>query len=380
MSQSRSKRGLNLRVHGGFLDYQVIFLVITLSCFGLLMIYSASSHKAAQIGTTSLAIMIKQAVMVAGGLVLMYLTSVFNYLLFRKVAFGLMCVSIFLSVIVLIIGSASHGSMRWIPLGPVHLQPSEVAKFCIAVYVADQCVSFPSKLTSLKSMGSIILLPGINMLLIAKENLSSAIISFAIAAGIMFIASPKPYLIAGVAAVGVIAVWFLIKNVGYRSSRLKDWLNPYEAEKGSQVKNAWFAAGSGGLFGRGLGQSIQKTKLPEAHNDMIFSVICEELGIFGAVCVIALFALLIIRLNLIARDSRDRFGGLLVSGIMVQIGAQAFINFGVATNLLPNTGMALPFISSGGSSIMVLMAEIGVVLNVSRQGMPYEPERKKRTA
>ena len=375
MARGRGKETLRLRVKGGYLDHQVVFLVMTLTCFGILMVYSASSHKAMVIGTTSMAIATKQAALAGIGLVAMYIASVFNYELFRKLSTVLMIASVSLSVLVFIIGTASHGSMRWIPLGPVQFQPSEVAKFAIAVYVADRCVHYPSRLTDPRGVLKTLALPVANTLLIAKENLSTGVICFGIALGIVFVASPKTRYTVIVMIAGAIGAFLMIKLAGYRSDRITNWLHPEESGKGSQIMNALYAVGSGGLFGRGLGQSIEKTKLPEANNDMIFSVICEELGIFGAVCVIALFAMLVIRMNLIARDSKDRFGGLIVSGILVQIAAQAILNMGVATNLLPNTGMALPFISSGGTSIIVLMAEVGVCLNVSRQGVPYEKVR-----
>ena len=372
MTGQRRKNSFRLIIKGGYLDHQLIFLVLTLTCFGLLMVYSASGHKAMMIGTTSMAITMKQAALAGIGLVAMFVASKVNHEFYRGISTFLMAASIALCVLVFIIGSASHGSVRWIPLGPVQFQPSELSKFAIAVYMADRCVRYPSRLKTIKGLGRMLVFPTINVILIARENLSTGVICFGIAVGVLFVASPKSHWIAGIAVIGGALAVLMVTTVGYRSDRITNWLHPEESGKGSQIMNALYAVGSGGLFGRGLGQSIEKSKLPEANNDMIFSVICEELGIFGAICVITLFVILVVRLNLIARDCVDRFGGLLVSGILIQIAAQAVLNMGVATNLLPNTGMALPFISSGGTSIIVLMGEIGVCLSVSRRGAPYE--------
>ena len=176
----------------------------------------------------------------------------------------------------------------------------------------------------------------------------------------------------------VIAGVLLITTVGYRGDRIDAWLHPETSDSGYQTMQSLYAIGSGGLFGKGLGQSIQKLGfLPESHNDMIFAIICEELGLFGALCVIALFVMLIVQLRYIANHARDRYGALVVTGVMTHIAVQMIINIGVVTNVIPNTGVPLPFISYGGTSLAFLMVEMGFVLSVSRQMLPYEAPTKE---
>jgi cell division protein FtsW len=202
--------------------------------------------------------------------------------------------------------------------------------------------------------------------LLITKNLSSAIILFAISVVMLFVSSPKimQFVMTGIlAVVGIV----LFIQVGFRAARIDAWLHPETSEKGGQILQSLYAIGSGGVFGKGLGNSVQKLGfIPESQNDMIFSIICEELGIFGATCLILLFIIMIWRMFVIASNVKDLFGWLLVVGVMSHVAIQVILNIAVATNSIPNTGVTLPFVSSGGSALFFMMIEIGIVFSVSR--------------
>lgn len=205
------------------------------------------------------------------------------------------------------------------------------------------------------------------IVIVGIENLSTCIILLAISFIMIFVATPLlvPFVVIGL--IGVAGAGGLLLTQGYRMERITVWLDPAASEKGHQTIQGLYAIGSGGLFGKGLGQSMQKLGfLPEANNDMIFSVICEELGLFGALCVLALFFALIWRFMVIAVNAPDLYGSMIVVGVIAHIGIQVFINIAVATNTIPNTGIPLPFISYGGSSLVFMLLEMGLVLSVSR--------------
>jgi cell division protein FtsW len=288
-----------------------------------------------------------------------------------------MLISIAMGLYVLIAGAASGGAVRWIQLGSIKFQPSEMAKPIIIMYVADMCSEHPSKLKSIKGMAEIALLPIVNCGLILIENLSTALICIVIVISMIIVASPnwkiffKPLyiLIYVVAIAGLLVAAFAGEKNAYRRIRIQAWLHPENYPDDTyQTLQSLYAIGSGGLFGRGLGQSIQKTgNLPEAHNDMIFAIICEELGLFGGLVLLAVFVMLILRLLYVMKNTPDSFGGLVMVGIMVHISVQLLVNIGVVTNTIPNTGVTLPFVSYGGTSLLFLLIEIGMALSVSRQ-------------
>lgn len=354
----------------GYMDYQILFLVITAFGFGIMMVYSASSYKAVSMGYANYYFALRQAEIGLVGLVGMIFVSRINYRWYKNISRILIFVCIVLQLIALlgITGGESHGASRWIYIGSIGFQPGEIAKIAIAIYTAHICVSDPKNVESLvglaKSVWPMVILMG----LIAVENLSTAVICFIIMVVTIFVACRdlKPlvimFLIAGV--VGVI----LILTKGYRGARILSFLGKGTEAGDYQNEQALLTIGSGGLFGKGLGQSIQKLGfLPESHNDFIFAIICEELGLFGAICVIALFATLVYRMVYVAFHAPDSFSGLLLTGIIVHISLQAIINICVVTGLIPNTGVPLPFISYGGTSLLFLLCEMGIVLNISRQ-------------
>ena len=288
----------------------------------------------------------------------------------RKVGWLAYGVSIALCILVIFVGTDSHGSTRWLDLGPISFQPSEVAKAGIIVFLAMLLENMPKKLNSWATLAKVIgffVMPV--FIVVAISNLSTAIIILGIAVCMLFVASPKYIHFVSVGGAAVFAGVVFIMTAGYRVSRIEAWLHPETADPADvyQTLQGLYAIGSGGLFGKGLGESLQKMgNVPESQNDMIFTIICEELGLFGGVCLILLFMLVIWRMMVISNNAPDLFGSLLVVGVMSHIAIQVILNIAVVTNSIPNTGVILPFISYGGTSILILMCEVGLVLGVSR--------------
>jgi len=258
-------------------------------------------------------------------------------------------------------------------VGPLSFQPSEFAKVAVIVLLARLISSRPKKPVTIRQM-LVVILPALPLVgLVGTNNLSTAIIIMGIAVILIFVASPGylRFILIGAGGAGFLAVFLSLES--YRLERLAIWRNPEAYEKGYQTMQGLYAIGSGGLFGVGFGESLQKLGfVPEAQNDMIFSIVCEELGLTGAVLLISLFVLLIWRLFIIALHARDLFGGLLVTGMMGHILIQVILNIAVVTNAIPNTGITLPFVSYGGTSVLFLLAEMGLALNVSRSHVHRE--------
>ena len=266
----------------------------------------------------------------------------------------------------LFIGDEYNGSKRWLSLGPFSFQPSEYAKVALILFLSYIVMKNVKKIdkvrTLIKIIGSILPI----VALVGSNNLSTAVIILGIAIILIFVSSPKytQFITMGILAVGFLGIFLALES--YRLERLAIWRNPEKYEKGYQTLQGLYAIGSGGLFGRGLGSSIQKLGfVPEAQNDMIFSIICEELGLFGAIFIIVLFMILIWRFFVIATHAKDLFGALIATGAMGHIMIQVILNIAVVTNSIPNTGITLPFISYGGTSVMFLLLEMGLVLSVS---------------
>lgn len=366
----KRKKKSSMLFKSDFFDYSLLFIVLFLVAFGLVMIYSTSSYTA-ELKTGNAAYYLqRQGIFAALGIVAMLIMSRIDYHWWKGGTLMFMLGIIALLIIVLIIGTASHGATRWIKIGPIQFQPSEVAKIVIILYTAHAATIDSVRIKNFKVMVKVLTLPMIAIALIAYENLSTGIICAAIAIMIVFITSPKvkQFLLLGGGVVAFMGIFLLFAS--YRMERLKVWMHPeeYANTGGFQTLQALYAIGSGGIFGKGLGQSIQKLDfLPESHNDYIFSIICEELGLFGAACIIAIFALLIWRCMMIAMSAPDLFGALIVVGVITHIAVQAMLNIAVVTNSMPPTGVPLPFISYGGTAIFFLLAEMGLVLSVARQ-------------
>ena len=355
-----------------YFDYSLLFLIIFLLCFGLVMLYSTSSYYGStRFGDTAYYLK-KQLFATSLGIIAMIIVSRIPYRFWMRVS-GLAYLMAFgLCTAVIFIGTEAKGPARWIYIGPLSFQPSEFAKLAVIIFLATIIYKTSKQVGDFKTLVKVmaIVLPVVGV--VAYNNLSTAIIILGIAVCMLFVASPKysHFLIVGgvVLAVGVI----FIALASYRAERIQIWLHPEEYEKGYQTLQGLYAIGSGGLFGKGLGESMQKLGfIPEAQNDMIFSVICEELGLFGAICLILLYLLIIWRFMVIANNAADLYGALLVVGIMAHISIQVVLNIAVVTNTIPNTGISLPFVSYGGTSILFLLSEMGLALSVSR-GIKFE--------
>ena len=354
-----------------YFDYNLLFLIIFLICFGLVMLYSSSSYLAANSalygydGAYYLKKQLRNALIGAAG---MAFFTFADYRIWRKWGWVAYFGSIALCTLVIFVGSDSHGSTRWLDIGPIQFQPSEVAKVGVIIYLAMLLENVSKLLKDWKNLLKIFLrlMPIIGV--VAYNNLSTAIIIMGIAVCMLFVASPKYSHFLAMALAGVCLIVVFIIAFPYRMSRVEAWLHPETAgDAGYQTLQGLYAIGSGGLFGKGLGESLQKMgNVPESQNDMIFTIICEELGLFGAVCVILLFMLVIWRMMVIANNAPDLFGSLIVVGVMSHIAIQVILNIAVVTNSIPNTGVILPFISYGGTSFAFLMCEVGLVLGVSK--------------
>ena len=356
-----------------YYDYSLLFLIIFLLCFGLVMLYSTSSYYGFTRFDDSAHYVKKQLFATGLGIVAMFAVSMIPYQWWIKWAtFGYIA-AFSLCVAVIFVGREAKGQSRWLQIGPLSFQPSELAKLALILFIATIIYKTPKGLGNWKNLLKIGAMSVPVILPVLYNNLSTAIILAGIVVCMLFVASPKSryFILLGVVGIILVAivVMFAISGGegGYRLERVQIWLNPEAHEKGYQTLQGLYAIGSGGLFGKGLGESMQKLGfIPEAQNDMIFSVICEELGLFGAVCVIILFILVIWRLMIIANNAQDLFGSMLVVGVMSHLSIQVVLNIAVVTNTIPNTGISLPFISYGGTSILFLLAEMGLALSVAR--------------
>lgn len=360
----------------GSIDIPFLGLTIALLTIGLIMLFSASYPYAYYYKDSSYYYFIRQILFAVAGLVAMLLMSKINYKILKAIYKPVFVVTIALLVIVLFYHTNVQNFKRWIPLGPVTIQPSDLAKFTIILTLAVYISKYYKKMKTMKygiliPIGIIAIFCG---LIYLEHHLSCTILMFFIGACLMFAGGSDWKLFAfGLAVIvllGFLVVSFptLIEN--YAGERIVAWLDKdYDPLNGRwQTNNSLYAIGSGGFFGVGLGNSKQKyLYVSEPQNDFIFSIVCEELGFLGAAIIIALFAALVIRGLIIASRCKDKFGSLLIIGIVAQIGLQVVLNILVVTDTLPNTGFAFPFFSYGGTAIFMLLFEIGVVLSVSRK-------------
>ena len=368
---NKRKNKINILSKGNT-DTTLVFIVIFLVIFGLIMIYSSSYYTSYEETGSHMYYLSKQLTWAIIGFFAMYIVSHVSFDVINAFAPLIYISSLGFLLLVLLIGKEVKGAKRWLDLGFIGFQPSEFAKIALIIFLAYILASLYKHLNSFKVAFIVAIIVLAPVGLIGIENMSTAIVVLAIG-GIMFlVVYPKvgKLLLITVPVVGII-MGILIKFAGYRMGRLQVFLSgPWSDPDGLgyQTIQSLYAIGSGGLFGTGLGQSMQKTGfIPEAHNDMIFSIVCEEIGLFGAFGLILLFVILLWRCIVIASNTRDINKFLIVVGIMTQVTVQVIINIAVVTNSMPNTGMPLPFISYGGSSLLFLMAEMGLVLNVARK-------------
>lgn len=372
-----------------YFDFTLLAVVVLLVCFGFVMIYSASAYQANLKFGNSTYFLRKQIMSSAMGFVAMTVLIFIPPIVYRKVpSVAYIILAFFVMALLLIPGIhiSSHGATRWVKIGPLpQFEPVELVKLLVILYYAkiitrkqkdtDKWLGLFLPLLPLGALGLFIY--------IVSRNMSSALIVMLIPVLMISIIAKDTkkillvwgglFLLVAVVVGGIVLFDHFSSGdasaVSFRFGRVLAWLHPekYSSDEGFQVLQALYAIGSGGLFGKGLGESIVKIgDISEAQNDMIFSIVCEELGIFGAVCIIFLFGLLIHRLFVIAGNTRDLFNAMIVIGILCHFAIQVVLNIAVVTNSVPNTGVSLPFISAGGTSVLLFLAEIGIALSVGR--------------
>ncbi|WP_302626145.1 FtsW/RodA/SpoVE family cell cycle protein [uncultured Eubacterium sp.] len=370
--------------HKGYFDYSLLFVWIFIMLLGYVLLYSASSYTALNKYGDAAFFLKGQIKATAIGCVFMIPTIFIDYRLwknFKTLIYGVSIGSVFLVMTPL--GLELNGAKRWVDLKVVQFQPAELVKIGVIVitaYILSKCGAGAIKRGKLCWQIYGLTLLGAGLVFVLTSNLSSAVIIAGIGAVMLIVAGAGKYFTGPISIGLVVAIigLYVMRNMpqlaslSFRFERIAVWKNPENflegAGKGYQPLQGLYAIGSGGIFGKGLGNSAQKLGfVPEATNDMIFSIICEELGIFGAVCIILLFVFLIRRMRVIASNAPDMFGSMLVVGILAHISIQVVLNIAVVTTLIPNTGVSLPFISYGGTSLLFLMIEMGLVLSVSRK-------------
>ena len=373
----RKKKKVAIR----YFDYSLLAVMVFLICFGLVMLYSTSSYEGLTKFGDGMYFFKRQAVFSAAGLGIMLFVSRIDYHIYAKFSMALYWFAMFLMSLVYFtpLGIEVYGARRWLrmPAGQ-RLQPSEVMKIAVILFIPYLVCKIGKSVNTLKGTLIVLAWGAVAALGVYKltDNLSTGIIVMGICCFIVFVVHPKtkPFLIAAGGGIGVlVAASFVLSRVlenstNFRLRRILAWLNPekYMSSGAFQTVQGLYAIGSGGFFGKGLGNSAQKMIIPEVQNDMILTIICEELGVFGAIMVLVLFGLLLYRLLFIAQNAPDMYGSLVVTGIFSHIAIQVILNVAVVINLIPTTGITLPFISYGGTSIVFLMIEMGIALGVSR--------------
>lgn len=370
-TENKTKKNILVGTKG--VDYTFLFLIMLLLSMGLVMLLSASAPAGASKYDNSYHFFSRQIVFVIIGLVGMVFVSKIDYRIYKKHArlyFGI-CFILLVLVAIPGIGTKLNGSRRWIQLPGFQMQPSEFMKLGVAMLFAEMISSCKYDVRKWKDFGIFAIILGlVALFMLLEPHLSGTIVIVGIGMWILISAGTRiaPFLVAlpVVGGLGFLVIYLFDSN---RLARILRFISPFEdmQHTGYQIAQALYAMGSGGLFGRGLGQSVQKySYLPEPYNDFIFSIACEELGLFGAIIIIVAFALLILRGFRIALNAPDTFGTLLATGIMAQVAIQTTLNIAVASSSVPNTGVSLPFFSYGGTAIMVLLVEMGILLNISR--------------
>ena len=369
--KTRKKR---IRAEKGGIDLTFMFLVLILLAIGLIMLFSASYASAYYETGNSFYYISRQLLFAIVGIIGMFVVANIDYHILHRFAFLIYIGTVFLLILVLFVHTRED-ARRWIPLGFTTFQPSELAKFAVVLIFAHLISTNYDKMKDPKyGVWPFLALMGIVVLLMLLEpHLSGTILILSIGIIMMFVGGTdlKWFMIGGLLLAAAVVVIVLIPGViPYAMSRIQHWRDPWidPQGKGFQTIQSLYAIGSGGLMGVGIGTSRQKhLYLPEPQNDFIFSVVCEELGFIGATLIILVFVLLIWRGYVIAMRCRDRFGSMLAIGLTTQVGVQTILNIAVVSNTIPNTGISLPFFSSGGTALVMLLAEMGVILSVSRQ-------------
>jgi len=358
----------------GKIDITFFSLVLILLTIGLVMLFSASYAYSYEYYGNSYKFISRQALFAVAGVIIMLVISLIDYRILRKFAWIIYVGVMGILLLLLILPPMLKGMdvKRWLVIGPISFQPSEFGKFAVVLLFSALISANFKQIKEFKFIALLVFLLAVPCGLIVMEpHLSATILVFSLGIVLMIVGGlPKRYIFGGIGAgVGGVILLVVTGAIGYASDRFKYWLDPWldPSGEGFQTIQSLLAIGSGGVLGRGIGNSRQKYLwVPEPHNDFIFSIVCEELGLIGAVVIILLFCLLVWRGFLIGMRSPDKFGALLSIGLTFQVGLQAMLNIWVVTNTIPNTGISLPFFSYGGTSLLILLAQMGVVLSISR--------------
>ena len=355
----------------GLLDMPFLLLTVLLLAAGLVMMFSASYARAKWDTGNPAYYFVRQAIFAVAGLGIMLLVGRLNYFIWYRMALMILLGSLALLALVPVIGVTVNGAKRWISLAGIRFQPSELAKLGMILSFAAMMSAWQDKMETFRYgvLPYALILGAIAGLLILEKHLSATMIVFIIGAIMMLLGGTKKrwFVIGGILVLGFLVAYVSLR--GYAGGRIETWLDPWKDPLGDgyQGIQSRYAIGSGGFLGLGLGRSRQKyLYLPEEHNDYIFAIVCEELGFVGAVGILLLFVLLILRGYWIAIHARDRFGTLVAAGLTTKLAIQVFFNVGVVSGLLPPTGISLPFFSYGGTALLLQLFEMGVILAVSR--------------
>ena len=390
-----STKSINNYLNWTSINYQLLATVVLLSVFGIIMIYSASYYTCATSAAYNydpMNLLKNQSTFVVLGLIVMILLSFINYKVWEKfwIVAGIGAIVVIVLLKVPGLGVTVKGATRWIKIGAIQFQAAEPAKLALIIFLSAFMWKYPINLSRNFWIALFYVLGLSGLVLLLSENMSTAMIMGGMGVGMIFIAHKDIKVFSRIAlGVIIIAIVFVLlfyiqgpdldsTSGGFRGSRIKAWLFPeeYAANQGMQALQSLYAISLGGFFGKGLGNSLQKFRLPEAHNDFILSIIAEELGIFGVILLLLLFAYLLYLIATIALEATDLFGKLIASGVFLQIGIQVILNVAVVSNAMPTTGVTLPFISSGGASVVFLMAELGVVFSIDKVTKEYHIRQK----
>ena len=367
-----------------YFDYSLLTIVIFLVCYGLIMLYSTSSYSATiKFNGNSMYFFKRQAIISAGSIVVMLIVAKMDYHRFAKLSKLAYAVSFVLMALVWVpgIGIEAYGARRWIRIPGVgmQMQPAEVTKVAVILFIPLLLCKISKKMKKWIEVEKVFLwglAAGVGVFVLT-DNLSTAIIVMGMVCIMIFVAHPKTgifvgFVAAGTSFLGIALLFinrFLVDSKDFRLRRILVWLHPeaHLDDGGFQVMQGLYAIGSGGFFGKGLGNSTQKMIIPEVQNDMILAIICEELGVFGALILLTMFGILLYRLIFIAQNAPDMYGSLMVTGIFAHIALQVVFNVCVVLGVIPTTGITLPFVSYGGTSVLFLMIEMGIALSVSNR-------------
>ena len=356
----------------GVIDLPYLLLTLLLVAIGLLVLFSASYARAYYETKNAASVFVNQLIFAVMGIGVMWLISRVPYEWYQKLSLLILAASIGLLVLVPVIGTESGGATRWLDFGFVSFQPSEIAKFGVICSFAAIMAAHTRDMKTIRYGVApyVVILGIIAVLLYLEPHMSATLIILALGFILMTLGGTDWKYLVGLVILGCLLVAVYLLTKGYTGGRISAWLHPENdpLDKGLQVLQSQYAIGSGGLLGLGLGKSRQKfLYVPEPENDFVFPIVAEELGFIGAVVVLLLFSLLIMRGYWLALHARDKFGALTIVGIITLLAVQVFLNVGVVTNLIPNTGISLPFFSYGGTALMIQLAEMGIVLSISRQ-------------